>query len=239
MVLTSDAEKNRMKSRRSAAQRTNLCVLVTITLACSLLNAGAVNASNGFACPGAKPQVDGMTPVANGHKLVELFPELPGALDATTFAVSNKWMGLSLLSPAILEGALALSGDRFEGEASVRFGVEGGDDFHATRRKLAASRDGVQALLCAALNAPLEERAYEAYRAHTDDYPDLAFTFQGQAGPLMVFTRSQPHVIRARWVQTPWAISYAHRIFVVSAPDIDAALDGLLPSLDIRLRLEK
>jgi hypothetical protein len=229
-----------MKSRQSTARRVYLYALFTIILAWSPLNAGAAKALDGFACPEIKPVgADGKASVAIGPRLLELFPEMSGVLDTTAFRVSNKWTGESLLSPAILEVALALDGDRFEGEASLGYGAQGKDSPLATKRKVVVSRDAVRAFLCAALQAPLEEQDYKPYIAHTDDYPDLNFTFQGQRGPITIFTRSQPHVVQSQWVVTPWAIGYADRVFVVSAPDIDSALDRLLPSLDIRLFPEK
>jgi hypothetical protein len=209
-------------------------------LAWAPINARAAEASDGFTCAQVKPVgVDGKESVMSGPRLLELFPEMSGVLDVTAFRVSNKWMGLSRLSPAIFEVALVLDGDRFEGEASVRYGGEGRGTFQATKRKVLAPRDAVRAFLCAALQTPVEERDYKPYIAHTDDYPDLEFTFQGQRGPLTIFTRSQPHIVPPQWVQTPWAISYADRVFVVSAPDIDSALDQLTQSLDIRLFPEK
>lgn len=238
-LLRGEAE-DPMKSRHSTARRVYLYALSTVILAWSPLNAGAANAQDGSSCPKVnRVGVDGKESVLSGPRLLELFPEMSGVLDMTAFRVSNKWMGLSRLSPAIFEVALVLDSDRFEGEASVRYGGEGRDTLQATKRKVFAPRDAVRAFLCTALQAPLEERTYKPYIAHTDDYPDLNFTFQGQSGPLTIFTRSQPQINQSRWVQTPWAISYADRTFVVSAPDIDSALDGLLPSLDIRLFPEK
>jgi hypothetical protein len=235
--LNSEVE-DLMKSRQSAFRRFYLYLL--FTMAWSPLNAGAADALDGSSCPKVNPVgVDETASVASGPRLLDLFPEMSGVLDATAFRVSNKWMGLSPDSPAIFEVALSLEGDRFEGEASVRYGGEGRGASHATKRKVFAPRDAVRAFLCAALQAPLEERDYKPYIAHTDDYPDLNFTFQGQRGPLMIFTRSQPRVVQSQWVQTPWAIGYADRVFVVSAPDIDSALDRLLQSLDIRVFPEK
>jgi hypothetical protein len=110
----------------------------------------------------------------------------------------------------------------------------------ATKRKVFAPRDAVRVFLCAALQAPLEERDYKPYISHTDDYPDLNFTFQGERGPLTIFTRSQPHVSFQRYGRrSPWAIGYADRTFVVDSPDIDSALARLLQSLDIRVFPEK
>jgi hypothetical protein len=227
-----------MKSRQSAFRRFYLYMLITTALL--PINAGAADALDGSSCSKVNSvEVDGKESVMSGPRLLELFPEMSGMLDVTAFHVSNKWMGLSRLSPAIVEVALVLDGDRFEGEASVRYGGEGRDTFQATKRKVFASRDAVRAFLCAALQAPTEERDYKPYIGHTDDYPDLNFTFQGQRGPVTIFTRSQPHIVPPQWVQTPWAINYADRVFVVSAPDIDSALDRLTQSLDIRLFPEK
>jgi hypothetical protein len=235
--LNSEVE-DLMKSRQSAFRRFYLYLL--FTMAWSPLNAGAADALDGPSCPKVNPVgVDETASVASGPRLLELFPEMSGVLDATAFRVSNKWMGLSPDSPAIFEVALILDGDRFEGEASVHSGGEGRGAVQASKRKVFAPRDAVRAFLCAALQAPTEERDYKPYIAHTDDYPDLNFTFQGQRGPLMIFTRSQPRVVQSQWVQTPWAIGYADRVFVVSAPDIDSALDRLLQSLDIRVFPEK
>jgi hypothetical protein len=229
MLLNSDAV-DVMKSRRSTFGWAYLCTLFTIMLA--PINARAEKASDRLACAEVKmAEVDGTASVGNGHRLLELFPEISGLLDTTAFRVNNKWMGLSLDSPAVFEVALALNGDHFEGEASVSYGPPGRDGFRATKRNVVVPREAVRAFLCAALQVPLEERAYKPYLAHTDDYPDLNFTFQAQSGPIAIFTRSQPRVVQSQFVQTPWAISYADRTFVVSAPDIDAALDGLAPSL--------
>jgi hypothetical protein len=237
MLLNSEVE-DLMKSRQSTFRRVYLYML--FTMAWSPLNAGAADALDGSFCPKVNPVgVDGKESGASGPRLLELLPEMSGVLDLTAFRVSNKWIGLSRLSPAVLEVALALDADRFEGDASVRYGAEGRDTFQATKRKVAVPRDAVRAFLCAALRAPVEERDYKPYIAHTDDYPDLNFTFQGQRGPITIFTRSQPHVVPPRWVQTPWAIGYADRTFVVGAPDIDSALDQLTQSLDIRLFPEK
>jgi hypothetical protein len=239
MLLNRDAE-DRMQSRLSTFQRVCLCALFTLVLAWAPLDAGAANALDGSSCPKVNlVGADGKESVMSGPRLLELFPEMSGVLDVTAFRVSNKWMGLSRLSPAIFEVALALDGDRFEGEASVRYGGEGRGALQATKRKVFAPRDAVRAFLCAALQAPLEERDYKPYIAHTDDYPDLNFTFQGPRGPVTIFTRSQPHIVPPQWVQTPWAIGYADRVFVVSAPDIDSALDQLTQSLDIRFFPEK
>jgi hypothetical protein len=227
--LNSEVE-DLMKSRQSAFRRFYLYML--FSTAWSPINAGAADALDGSSCPKVNPVgVDETASVASGPRLLDLFPEMSGVLDATAFRVRNKWMGMSLSSPAVFEVALALDGDRFEGEASLRYGAEGRDTFRAETRKVFAPRDAVRAFLCAVLQVALEERAYEPYIAHTDDYPDLSFTFQGQSGPIAIFTRSQPRVIQSQFVQTPWAISYADRTFVSSAPDIDAALDGLDPSL--------
>lgn len=229
-----------MKSRHSTARRVYLYALFTVILVWSPLNAGAADALDGSSCPKINPVgADGTASVAIGPPLLELFPEISGVLDVTAFRVSNKWMGLSPLSPAVFEVALALDGDRFEGEASLRYGGEGRGTVQATKRKVFAPRDAVRAFLCAALQSPTEERDYKPHIAHTDDYPDLEFTFQGQSGPLTIFTRSQSRVVPPRWVQTPWAIGYADRTFVVAAPDIDAALDQLTQSLDLRLLPEK
>jgi len=226
-----------MKSRQSTSEGAYLCALLTIALALAPINAGFAKALDGSTCAETKPaETNGALPHMTEPRLLELFPELSSLLDATAFQVSNEWMGLSRRSPAELEVALALHDDRFEGEASVRFGVEKLDTFRATKRQVVVSRDAVRAFLCAALQAPLEERAYEPYRAHTDDYPDLNFTFQGQRGPLTIMTRSQAHVVQSQLVQTPWAIRYADRTFVVSAPDIDSVLEGLLPLLDFKFR---
>jgi hypothetical protein len=234
-LLTGDAE-DPMKSRHSTARRAYLFALFTVVLAWSPLNAGAAKALDGSSCPKVNfVGVDGMESVMSGPRLLELFPEMSGVLDTTAFRVNNSWMGLSPDSPAIFEVALSLEGDRFEGEASVRYGGEGRGASHATQRNVFAPRDAVRAFLCAALQAPIEEREYKPYRAHTDDYPDLNFIFQGQRGPVTIFTRSQYRSVPPRWVQTPWAIGYADRTFVVTAPDIDAALDRLLQSLDIAL----
>jgi hypothetical protein len=201
-------------------------------LALAPIDASAAKALDGFACPEIKPAgVGGMASVVSGPRLLELFPEMSDLLEATAFRVNNTWMGLSPNSPSKFEVALALNGDRFEGEASISHGQEGRDTFQASKRNISAPRAAVRAFLCAVLQVPLEERAYQPYIAHTDDYPDLSFTFQGQSGPIVIFTRSQPRIIQSQFVQTPWAISYADRTFVVSAPDIDAALDGLDPSL--------
>jgi hypothetical protein len=220
-----------MKSRQSTSQRVRYA-LFTIILALAPINARAAKALDGFACAETKPVgVDGKASVVNGPRLLELFPDMSALLEATAFRVNNTWMGLSLHSPAKFEVVLALNGDRFEGEASISHGEEGRDTFQASKRNVSVPRDAVRAFLCAVLQVALEERAYEPYIAHTDDYPDLSFTFQGQSGPIAIFTRSQPRVIQSQFVQTPWAITYADRTFVVSAPDIDAALDGLDPSL--------
>jgi hypothetical protein len=235
--LNSEVE-DLMKSRQSSFRRFYLYML--FSMAWLPVNAGAADALDGSSCPKVNfVGVDGTESVMGGPRLLDLFPEMSGLLDATAFRVSNKWMGLSRLSPAVFEVALAFDGDRFEGEASLRYGGEGRGASQATKRKVFAPRDAVRAFLCAALRAPLEERDYKPYIAHTDDYPDLNFTFQGQRGPLSIFTRSQPRVVPPRWVQTPWAISYADRTFVVAAPDIDSALDQLTQSLDIRLFPEK
>ena len=231
--LNSEVE-DLMKSRQSAFRRFYLFML--FTMAWSPLNAGTADALDGPCLPKVKRVGDdGKESVMSGPRLVDLFPEMSGVFDATAFRVSNKWMGLSPLSPAAFEVALTLDGDRFEGEASLRYGGEGRGASQATKRKVFATRDAVRAFLCAALQAPLEERGYKPYIAHTDDYPDLNFTFQGQRGALTIFTRSQPRVVPPRWVQTPWAIGYADRTFVVAAPDIDFALEQLTQSLDIRL----
>jgi hypothetical protein len=92
------------------------------TMAWSPLNAGAADALDSSSCPKVNPVgVDGKESDASGPRLLELLPEMSGVLDETAFRVSNKWMGLSRLSPAVLEVALALDADRFEGEASVRW----------------------------------------------------------------------------------------------------------------------
>jgi hypothetical protein len=239
MLLNSDAE-DPMKSRQSTSQKAYLHALFTTILALVPINARAANVSDGFACAEAKPiGSDGTVPVVMGPRLLALFPEISSVLDTSAFRVSNKWMGLSPYSPAKFEVALALDGDRFEGEGSLSYGGQGRDSPQVTKRNVAVPRDAVRAFLCAALHAPLEERAYEPYIAHTDDYPDLRFTFQGQGGPMTILTRSQSHTVQSQLVQTPWAINYADRSFVVSAPDIDTALDQLLASLDIRLFPEK
>jgi hypothetical protein len=231
MLLDTDAEEA-MESRQPRSEKAYLLALFTIILALEPISASAANALDGFACAEIKSVgVDGKAAVVNGPRLLELFPDMSGLLEATTFRVNNTWMGLSLSSPSKFEVALALNGDHFEGEASVSRGQEGRDTFQASKRNISVPRDAVRAFLCAVLQVPLDERAYKPYIAHTDDYPDLSFTFQGQSGPITIFTRSQPRVIQSQFVQTPWAISYADRTFVVSAPDIDAALDGLDPSL--------
>jgi hypothetical protein len=231
MLLHSDA-KDAMKFRRPISEKAHLLAFFTIMLALAPISASAAEALDGFACAKMKSVgVDGKASVMNGPRLLELFPEMSDLLEATAFRVNNTWMGLSPHSPSKFEVALALNGDRFEGEASVSSGMEGRDTFQASKRNISAPRDAVRAFLCAVLQVPLDERAYEPYIAHTDDYPDLNFTFQGQSGPIAIFTRSQPRVIQSQFVQTPWAITYADRTFVVSAPDIDAALDGLDPSL--------
>jgi hypothetical protein len=231
--LNSEVE-DLMKSRQSAFRRFYLYML--FSTAWSPINAGAADALDGSSCPKVNPVgVDETASVASGPRLLDLFPEMSGVLDATAFRVRNKWMGMSLSSPAVFEVALALDGDRFEGEASLRYGAEGRDTFRAETRKVFAPRDAVRAFLCAALQAPTEERDYKPYIAHTDDYPDLNFIFQGERGPVTIFTRSQYRSVPPRWVQTPWAIGYADRTFVVTAPDIDAALEQLTQSLDIEL----
>jgi hypothetical protein len=221
-----------MESRQPRSEKAYLFALFTIILALAPINARAANALGGIACAEIKSVgADGKASVLNEHRLLDLFPDISGLLEATAFRVNNTWMGLSPQSPAKFEVALALNGDRFEGKASISRGQEGRDAFQAKKRNISLPRDAVWAFLCAVLQVPIEERAYEPYISHTDDYPDLSFTFQGQLGPIAIFTRSQPRVIDSQFVQTPWAISYADRTFVVSAPDIDAALDKLDPSL--------
>jgi hypothetical protein len=207
--------------------RSSPCILALLPM-----NARAANALDCFVRAEIKSVgVDGKGFVVNEAHLLQLFPNMSDLLEATTFRVNNTWMGLSPHSPAKFEVVLVLNGDRFEGEASISHGKEGEDAFQASKRNISTPCDAVRAFLCAVLHVRLEERAYEPYIAHTDSYPDLSFTFQGQSGPIVIFTRSQPRVIQAQFVQTPWAISYADRTFVVSAPDIDAALDGLDSSL--------
>ena len=234
--LNSEVE-DLVKSRQSAFRRFYLFML--FTMAWSPLDAAAADALDGPCAKVIPVGVDRKESVMGGPRLVDLFPETSGVFGATAFRVSNKWMGLSPLSPAVFEVALALDGDRFEGEASLRYGGEGRGASQATKRKVFAPRDAVRVFLCAALQAPLEERDYKPYISHTDDYPDLNFTFQGERGPLTIFTWSQPHVIPTLWRRSPWAIGYADRTFVVDSPDIDSALARLLQSLDIRVFPEK
>jgi hypothetical protein len=230
-VDAAGAEKA-MENCKPSSEKTHLFAVFSIILTLALINVCAAKASDGFTCAQIKPVgVGGMASVVSRPRLLELFPEMSSLLEATAFRVKNTWMGLSLHSPSKFEVVLALNGDHFEGEAAVSHGQEGRDTFQASKRNISVPRDAVRAFLCAVLQVPLEERAYEPYIERTDNYPDLSFTFQGQSGPIAIFTRSQPRVIQSQFVQTPWAISYVDRTFVVSAPDIDAALDGLDPTL--------
>jgi hypothetical protein len=95
MLLNSDAV-DVMKSRRSTFGWAYLCTLFTIMLA--PINARAEKASDRLACAEVKmAEVDGTASVGNGHRLLELFPEISG-LPRFASTISG-WAFLSIRLP--------------------------------------------------------------------------------------------------------------------------------------------
>jgi hypothetical protein len=206
--------------------------LVVVSLALPL-GVGPAKASDAKVCTQTTPVDGASVPATAKTRFLDLLPETSDLLDATALQVTNTWIGEPSDPSVTFGSALTLVGDEFKGDGELHNSREGDNGSPPKKRNSAISRDDARAFLCAALQAPVEERAYEPYISHTDDYPALSFKFEGRTGPLKVFTQSQPHVVQSHWVRTPWAIVYHGRTFVVTAADIDLALRRLPRTLDL------
>ena len=168
-----------------------------------------------------------MVPAASPSTLPELFPALADLPDANAVGIALGWQGLSPISPVLATYPLELHNDQFKGKASFRVATA------TATRDVAVPRDLVRGLLAAANKVTLVEQEYQPRITHTDDYPSVAITVPTRQGELSIETRSQPlrSASEKHWDATPWAIHYSGRTFVVTADDLDRALDAVLPSL--------
>lgn len=158
--------------------------------------------------------------------LLELFPSLSDLPDAPAVAIELGWQGLSLISPVQAKYLLGLHGDQFKGQGRFKVATA------TATRDIIVPRDLLRRFLAAAIKVTLVEREYQPRITHTDDYPSVAITVQTQRGELSIETRSQPHRSSEKYRDaTPWAIHYSGRTFVVTADDLDRALDPLLSRL--------
>jgi hypothetical protein len=159
--------------------------------------------------------------------LPQLFPALASLRDATSVVVVVGWGGLSPTSPITAEYMLEVHGDQFEGNG--RFKVS----WATSMRKIAVPREGVQAFLDAAGGVELVEKAYTPRITHTDDFPYVGIRVHAGQELVEIATRSQLRRPEAGQYldQTPWAITYLGRTFVVTASDLDKALAPLLLEL--------
>jgi hypothetical protein len=168
-------------------------------------------------------------PVSYGKSitLAQDFPELADLPNARAVQIEIGWMGLSPHSPLTAAYLLDLRNNQYEGTGMFVVATE-----HASR-PISVPRDAVRSFLTAAINVEMAEKEYTARITHTDDYPSLAFAIDTEKGPLQIETRSQAQRIASAsyldW--SPWAIHYLHRTFVVTASDLDRAVDSLLPLL--------
>lgn len=166
-----------------------------------------------------------MVPAActSAATLPELFPSLADLPEANTVAIELGWQGLSPLSPVEASYLLELRNGQFEGKARFKVATA------AAIRDIVVPRDIVRAFLAAAIRVKLVEKEYQPRIAHTDDYPSVAVAVGTKQGKLTIATRSQPQKSASGkyWDATPWAISFSGRTFVVTANDLDQALDPL------------
>jgi hypothetical protein len=166
---------------------------------------------------------------ARAATLPQLFPELADLSDATRLTITFEWDGLSPVAPVASRYALELHGDQFTGTGS--FSV--GHPAVTASRAITVPRAAVQALLAAAGSVALDEKAYSPRITHTDDFPSLAVIVPTKQEPLLLLTRSQEKEppSAAFTDRTPWGVSYMGRVFVVTASDLDQAVEQLEPHL--------
>jgi hypothetical protein len=159
--------------------------------------------------------------------LPDLFPALADLPQTTTLAIELDWQGLSPLSPIEANYLLELHNDRFMGKATFKVATA------TAVRDVVVPRDLVRAFLVAATRVELIEKSYQPRITHTDDYPSSAVVVNTRRGDLTIETRSQPRRSTSGkyWDATPWAMYYSGRTFVVTADDLDQALDALWPHL--------
>lgn len=159
--------------------------------------------------------------------LPELFPLVADLPQATALMIALGWQGLSPISPVEASYLLELRNAQFEGKGRFRVATA------TAVRDIIVPRDLVRAFLVAATKVGLVEKDYKPRITHTDDYPSVAVVVPAKHGDLHIETRSQPQRSASGkyWDATPWAISYAGRTFVVTADDLDQALDPLWRAL--------
>jgi len=159
--------------------------------------------------------------------LAQLFPDLARLPDTTALEITVAWSGYSPDSPVSGEYRLELHDDAFEGTG--RFKVS----WASSLRKFTIPRDNVQALLAAARDVELVEKDYKPYRTHTDDYPYVGIKIHAGQELLVIETKSQRRRPESGDYidRTPWGITYRGRTFVVTATDLDKALEPLLLQL--------
>lgn len=159
--------------------------------------------------------------------LPELFPSLADLPEANALAIELGWQGLSPISPVQAKYLLGLHNDQFDGKGRFKVATA------TATRDIIVPRNLVRQFLAAAIKVTLLEQEYQPRIMHTDDYPSVAITVHTQQGELSIETRSQPRGSTSEkyWDATPWAIHFSGRTFVVTADDLDRALDPLLSRL--------
>ena len=174
---------------------------------------------------------------ARAATLPQLFPELADLSDATRLAITFEWGGLSPVAPIASRYALELRGDQFTGTGSFSVGYPA----VTASRAITVPRAAVQALFAAASGVALDAKAYSPRFTHTDDFPALAVIVPTRQEPLRLLTRSQEKEppSAAFTDRTPWAVSYMGRVFVVTASDLDRAIEALEPHLHRQEMIEE
>jgi len=166
-----------------------------------------------------------MVPAAStsAATLPELFPALADLPEANSVAIELGWQGLSPLSPVEASYRLELRDGQFEGKGRFRVATA------TATRDIVVPRDLMRGFLAAVIRVALVEKEYRPRITHTDDYPTVSFAVQTKQGNLTIASRSQPQKSASGkyWDATPWAIGYSGRTFVVTAADLDQALDPL------------
>jgi hypothetical protein len=170
--------------------------------------------------------------------LPQLFPALTDLPAATTVAIEIGWMGLSPLSPTEATYLLELRNGQFEAKGHFRLATA------SATRAVTVSREAMQGFLAAVIKVDVVEKEYVPRITHTDDYPSTSVGVPTAQGQLIVETRSQgERSASGTYVdQSPWAIHYSGRTFVVPAGNLDEAFAPLEPQLqfnDVFEQLEK